>query len=75
MLAHQSGLACRSGAGWTVPVLAEGGLQTSPSYRQAGHAMPDAVLQAIDERIAGKPLDIAGEQAARKFGWTVSHEV
>lgn len=69
MLAHQSGLACRNGKGWAVPVLAEGGMQSQPAYRQANNPLPDPVLQAIDERIAGRPLDIAGEQAARDRGW------
>jgi hypothetical protein len=38
-------------------------------YRQASSGLPDAVLDAIDQRIAGKALDIAEEQAARDKGW------
>jgi hypothetical protein len=50
-------------------VLAERLTQAGGGYRQAGSALPPAVLDAIDERIAGAPLDAAGEQAARNKGW------
>ena len=69
MLPKAAGLACRSGAGWTVPVLAEDANAIGGQYRQAGSALPEAVLDAIDQRIAGKALDIAAEQAARDKGW------
>ncbi len=69
MLARQSGLACRAGDGWRVPVLADGGSEPGSNYRQAGSALPAAVLDAIDERIAGKALDIGAEQAARDKHW------
>lgn len=69
MLPKQSGLACRSGAGWAVPVLADGGSDGTGTYRQASSGLPDAVLDAIDQRIAGKALDIGQEQAARDKGW------
>ena len=68
MLPRQSGLACRSGDGWTVPVLAEGGSEPG-AYRQANSGLPGAVLDAIDLRIAGQALDINAEQAARDKGW------
>jgi hypothetical protein len=51
-------------------VLAEGQPATGTAYRQAGAQMPPAVLEAIDERIAGKALDAQGERAARDRGWT-----
>jgi hypothetical protein len=51
-------------------VLAEAGTQAEGAYRQAGSDLPPAVLDAIDARIAGKPLDAAGEEAARARGWT-----
>ncbi|MFP5393555.1 MAG: anti-sigma factor family protein [Gammaproteobacteria bacterium] len=69
VLPKESGLACRSNGGWSVPVLAEGGSDGTGTYRQAGNGLPDAVLDAIDTRIAGKALDIAAEQAARDRGW------
>ncbi|MCS0658429.1 anti-sigma factor family protein [Massilia terrae] len=62
------GLACRSGGAWRVPVLAEGEKEEG-AYRQAGSAMPPAVLDAIDGRIAGSTLDAAAERSAREQGW------
>ncbi|MBQ5946033.1 anti-sigma factor [Massilia sp. ST3] len=64
-----AGLACRQGGAWRIPVLAESPSQAEGSYRQAGSALPPAVLDAIDARIAGAPLDAAGEAAARSRGW------
>jgi hypothetical protein len=64
-----AGLACRAGGQWRIPVLAEAAPEAAGGYRQAGSALPAAVLDAIDERIAGKPLDAAGEEAARARGW------
>jgi len=63
-----AGLACRSGEQWRIPVLAEGA-QAGDGYRQAGSALPPAVLDAIDARIAGPTLDAAAERAARDGGW------
>jgi hypothetical protein len=63
------GLACRSGGAWHVPVLADGGQEAAGAYRQAGSAMPAAVLDAIDARIAGPALDAGAERAAREHGW------
>lgn len=68
-----AGLACRAPAGgdrWLIPVLVE----TPPDaaapagYRMAASAAP-AVLQAIDERIAGQPLDAAAERQALQRNW------
>lgn len=66
-----AGLACRSGGQWQVPVLAEAaaGEGAVGGYRQAGSAMPAAVLDAIDARISGQTLDAKGEQEARQRGW------
>ncbi|MDL2357988.1 MAG: hypothetical protein QFF03_22280 [Pseudomonadota bacterium] len=71
-MAAASGLACRSGGEWTIPVLAQGaaadaGAQT---YRQAGSTMAPAVLEAIDARAQGASLDAKAEQAAAQRGWT-----
>lgn len=63
------GLACRSGGAWHVPVLADGDKEQAGAYRQAGSAMPAAVLDAIDARIAGSTLDAAAERSAREQGW------
>jgi hypothetical protein len=68
-----AGLACRDGGRWTLPVLAAAGQDADPGasgeYRQAGSAMPPAVLDAIDARISGATLDAQAEQAARQRGW------
>jgi hypothetical protein len=73
--AHESttlaGLACRDHDDWRVQVLA----QTTPApdsstaYRQAGSPLPKSVLQAVDDDIAGEPLDAAAETAARDKSW------
>lgn len=69
MLPKSAGLACRSGTGWRVPVLAEDSNTVGGVYHMGGSALPEAVLDAIDQRIAGKALDIGEEQAARDKGW------
>lgn len=69
VMGASAGLACRAGGQWRIPVLAEAGAQAEGAYRQAGTELPPAVLDAIDARIAGKPLDAAGEEAARARGW------
>lgn len=68
-LGTSGGLACRNGGEWHIPVLAEGGQEQTGAYRQAGSAMPTAVLDAIDARIGGSPMDAAAERSAREHGW------
>ena len=67
-LGANAGLACRGGQEWRIPVLAESERQQG-EYRQAGTALPAAVLDAIDQRIAGPALDAQAERAARARGW------
>lgn len=69
MLPTTAGLACRNGEQWRIPVLTNGAMGTAGEYRQAGTALPAAVLEAIDDRIVGQALDIHGERAALKQGW------
>lgn len=69
MLPNMAGLACRSGGQWRIPVLAASVASGAGAYRQASSAMPSAVLDAIDERIAGKALDANAERAASRQGW------
>jgi hypothetical protein len=64
-----AGLACRSGSEWEIAVLAPSSAASDGTYRQAGSAMPPAVLEAIDARAAGASLDAQGEQAAAQRGW------
>ncbi|MEJ7808524.1 MAG: hypothetical protein WKG03_21705 [Telluria sp.] len=69
MLPRMAGLACRSGEDWRIPVMASAAAGAAGAYRQAGSEMPAAVLEAIDERIAGKSLDAAAERTASAQGW------
>lgn len=64
-----AGLACRDGADWAVQVLAEGDAAGSGAMRQAASALPPAVLAAVDQRSAGRPLDAQAEEAALQRGW------
>ncbi|ALK98780.1 hypothetical protein AB595_02215 [Massilia sp. WF1] len=68
-LGSTAGLACREAGTWRIPVLAQDREAAAGAYRQAGSGMPAAVLDAIDERIAGASLDAAAERAARARGW------
>lgn len=66
-----AGLACRDGETWQIEVVTPSALPASASsdYRMAGAALPLAVLQVVEGRITGEPLDASGEAAARKSGW------
>jgi hypothetical protein len=64
-----AGLACREQGQWRIPLLAEGEPAQAGDYRQAGSALPAAVLDAIDQRIEGAALDAEAERAARARGW------
>jgi hypothetical protein len=65
-----SGLACRQGTEWQVQALAqEPGAAGDSGYRTAASAMPAEILKAVEGRIAGEPLDQAGEKTARQRGW------
>lgn len=71
-LAKSAGLACQSGGEWRIAVLSDsaaGAPGAAGAYRQAGAAMPAAVLEAIDARISGTTLDAAAEKAAMLRGW------
>jgi Putative zinc-finger len=70
-----AGLACEDRQRWRIVTLlgadalgAPGGSAT-PAYRTAASAMPAALLQAVNERISGEPLDAAAEAKARRDGW------
>jgi anti-sigma factor RsiW len=69
MLPSTAGLACRNGGQWQIPVLTNGAMGAATEYRQAGTALPAAVLEAIDDRIVGQALDANAERAAQKQGW------
>ncbi|MET0981101.1 MAG: hypothetical protein ABWY02_03310 [Telluria sp.] len=61
-----AGLACRDGAQWKIPVLAQGAAGTA---WLDGNVLPPAVLDAVDARITGTPLNNAAERAAQARGW------
>jgi hypothetical protein len=64
-VAGTSGLACHASGEWLIPII-----DAAPAgdTRQATAPSPP-VLQAIEARIAGDPVDAAGEQRARDAGW------
>jgi hypothetical protein len=69
ILPKMAGLACREGDQWRIPVMARSGDDKAGPYRQAGSALPAAVLAMIDETIAAKPLDAEAEREAARQGW------
>jgi hypothetical protein len=68
-----AGLACRDHDDWRVRVLtqSEQHAQQDGNYRRAGSEMPRTVLQAVDDLIAGEPLDAHAEAAARDQHWSI----
>ena len=62
--ADVAGLACAATGRWTLRALAPAGASASDGYRMAGSQMPDIVLRAVDESIAGTPFDAAAEREA-----------
>jgi hypothetical protein len=73
--AATAGLACRQAgptgqaAQWAVQTLAAVEAVPAGAVRQAATALPPAVLEAVDKRIAGDALDPARERQARDEGW------
>ena len=72
-----AGLACREGDRWKIKVLAQSSAATADAshFRQAGSGDASAVRAAVEESIAGEPLDQAGEIAARASGWAAAANV
>lgn len=64
-----AGLACKDGPDWRIRVLAQAKTVGSADYRMAASALPEAVLRAVDDSIAGSPLDATEERATRDGGW------
>jgi hypothetical protein len=64
-----AGLACREDGEWRVDVLVPSASRASNAYRMAGTQLPKAVMQAVEDEIAGDPLDASGERAARENDW------
>jgi hypothetical protein len=67
-----AGLACREQERWQLVnmVAAEGPVAAGgQNMRMAGSSLPPALLQAVNERISGEPLNAATEAKARSNGW------
>ena len=66
-----SGLACNEAGNWKVEILAraDGSSTANPEYRPAGSNLPPAVIQAVNDNIAGDPLDAKSEASARARQW------
>jgi len=66
-----AGLACRDHDEWRVQALAQTTQpeQGSSTYRQAAAEIPKSVMQAVEDDIAGNPLDAHAEQLARDRNW------
>jgi hypothetical protein len=58
------GLACRTDGEWHIEVAARAAPKTE--FAQAGSPL---ILQAVDARISGDPLDATAERQARDAGW------
>ncbi|MGA0609080.1 hypothetical protein [Caldimonas sp. KR1-144] len=68
--ARVAGLACRDGGQWMVQATGSVDAAADGAMRQADTSLPRAVLEAVDERLAGgSTLDAAQERAARDRGW------
>ena len=64
-----AGLACRAHGAWQVQVLAQTETASTTGYRPAASGMPREVLEAINDRMSGDPLDAGAESAARAKDW------
>jgi anti-sigma factor RsiW len=64
-----AGLACRDPGRWRIELLSTLPEAATGTYRPAGGLLPPVILEAIEARIDGDPLDAEGEAAARERGW------
>ncbi|MES2948449.1 MAG: hypothetical protein V4858_07900 [Pseudomonadota bacterium] len=64
-----AGLACLHKGQWAVQQATAVDAQASGEVRQAASALPRAVLDAVDQRIAGSALDAKAERTARDQAW------
>jgi hypothetical protein len=67
-----AGLACREHQEWRVRALAqsEPTSESGSQLRPAASSLPRSILQAVDETIAGEPLDASAEAAAQSKDWS-----
>ncbi|WP_338468448.1 hypothetical protein RXV95_07830 [Novosphingobium sp. ZN18A2] len=66
-----SGIGCREGNGWSVPIVSapQRPAQESGEYRLAGGAVAPAVMARVDTSIVGDPLAPAQEKALIARDW------
>jgi hypothetical protein len=66
-----AGLACREEQHWRLELLARGEASHSsnPEFRPAGSDLPPPVIQAVNDTMAGDPLDAKAEADARERQW------
>jgi len=65
-----AGLACGERGDWRIVALTEAAPERAGvGFSQATGAIPDAILEAAEDRRAGDPLDAAGERAAIEGRW------
>jgi hypothetical protein len=66
-----AGVACHHGQEWQIQMLTQsvGSGDAPGGYRTAASGMSPAILKAVDEQIAGEPLDQSAESAARSKDW------
>jgi hypothetical protein len=64
-----AGVACRDGAGWSLPVLSTIDSNASGMPLNGRIATPAEVQVAIDQRIDGEAFDALQERQARDAGW------
>jgi hypothetical protein len=64
-----AGFACRDENHWNVSMIQSVGAPPGGELRPAAADMPPAVLEAIEAKLSGEPLDIDAERAAREARW------
>ena len=64
-----AGLACQQSGQWVVQQVAATDAQPTGDVRQAATALPPALLDAVDKRMAKGTLDSTAERAARARDW------
>jgi hypothetical protein len=66
-----AGLACHEGEAWSVQTVVPGAQPAARDdrYVMAGAELPVLILEAVEQRIAGEPLDANAEAAARANHW------
>jgi hypothetical protein len=65
-----AGLACRTGAGWKVRMLAPAETPSAQTYRTAASSLPPSIAALAQGLADGAPLTPQDELSARNAGWT-----